>query len=166
MTRHTQPLTVDGLYQADPNDFDEFKDKPHWEQYWCRNWTFTVAKRPNGKFIMCDTYFGDKCIVLTEENHNKFKLIFKFSEVKEVSKKIIADYDEQDYYHVATDSGGMPCGGKYYLKKDAKISKNKKMTRLKNEMEKLYQDYEYAKDEYLRYIEEISNEQTRINRNL
>ena len=130
-------LILSGLYEAEPN-----KKIHSWysEPYWCFNWTFKVQYNENkDKYYMIDTYYDDKYFELTDEYFDLFTLIFDFNDVKPHSGNNIWDYNQEDIYHVAIDSGGMYCGGKYFIKKDATKNKDKVLDRLQQEID-------YAKD--------------------
>lgn len=130
-------LILSGLYEAEPN-----RNIYSWydDAYWCFNWTFKVQHNEDkDKYYMVDTYFSDKYFELTDEYFDLFTLIFDFNDVKSHSGNNIWDYNQEDIYHVAIDSGGMYCGGKYFIKKDATKNKNKVL-------ERLQQEIDYAKD--------------------
>lgn len=102
-----------GLYCAEPD-----KKLQHWydDPYWCKNWTF-VVRTDNDKIYMVDTYYKDNYILLTDENCDKFSLIFDFNDV---CQEVYPDeYDRNDVYYVRVDSGGMTTP-KTYRKKSAK----------------------------------------------
>ena len=126
-------LILTGLYEAEPN-----KKIHSWysEPYWCFNWTFKVQYNENkDKYYMVDTYYGDKYFELIDEYFELFTLIFDFNYVEKHNGNNIWDYDEDDIYHVAIDSGGMYCGGKYFIKKGATKNKEKVLRRLKEEID-------------------------------
>ena len=135
-------LILSGLYEAEPN-----RNIHGWydDAYWCFNWTFKVQHNEDkDKYYMIDTYFSDKYFELTDEYFDLFTLIFDFNDVKSHNGNNIWDYDEDDRYHVAIDSGG-----KYFIKKDATKNKNKVLSRLsddiryaKDKLERLQKDYE------------------------
>ena len=140
-------LILSGLYEAEPN-----RNIHGWydDAYWCFNWTFKVQHNEDkDKYYMVDTYYGDKYFELTDEYFELFTLIFDFNDVEKHNGNNIWDYDEDDRYHVAIDSGGTYCGGKYFIKKDAIKNKDKVLSRLsddiryaKDKLERLQKDYE------------------------
>jgi len=86
---------------------------------------------------MYDTYWSDNTalhIELTDKNINEFQLLFDFNDVKSHNGKNIYDYDENDWFHIAIDSGGLYCGGKYFVKNTAIPNKDKVLKRLFEEM--------------------------------
>lgn len=130
-------LILTGLYKVDTNrNIHSWYDNP----YWYCNWTFKVQYDENkDKYYMVDTYSSDKYFELTDEYFDLFTLIFDFNDVKPCSINNIWDYDDSDIYHVAIDSGGIYCGGKYFIKKGATKNKDKVLNRLQQEID-------YAKD--------------------
>ena len=104
--------------------------------YHCCNWTFKPRQYRDGSWHMVDTYWGGgDCgfvIELTDNNFNDFELIFDFNDVTPTNYP--EEYDDEDTYWVAIDSGGMYCGGKHFVKKSAKKSKDKLISRCKDEI--------------------------------
>jgi hypothetical protein len=141
-----------GLYRCEPNK--KYRSQLYWnDMYHCSNWTFVVHHcESDDTWYMVDTYFNDKYIELTDENFDEFEFLFDFNEVEKHSGKNIYDYDENDWWHVATDSGGMRCGGKFYLKRNALPKKEKILNRLKEEIDYAERNLEYMKDRYQRVM--------------
>ena len=141
-----EKICITGLYKHDPDR--RYRGSLHWDNmYHCFNWTFKVRKEEDN-YWMVDTYFNDKYIELTDSNFNEFKFIFDFNDVKPHSGQNIDDYEECDYWHVAIDSGGMYCGGKYFVKKDARKNKEKVLERLQYEIDRAKSDLDYAERKY------------------
>lgn len=131
----------------------KYRSSIYWDNmYHCFNWTFRVKKNDANEYFMVDTYFGDKYISLTDENFDEFEFLFDFNEVEIYSGCNIWDYNEEDWWHVATDSGGMYCGGKYYLKKNAQPNKEKVLCRLKEEIESDETNLKWKKEKYQRVL--------------
>ena len=142
-------LILSGLYKTEPN-----KKLKSWydssSPFHCFNWTFKVQYNERlDKYSMVDTYFNDKYIEITDDNIELFELIFNFNDVKSHNGTHIWDYDEEDRWNVAIDSGGIYCGGKYFIKKGAVKNKEKVLNRLsddvryaKDKLERLQKDYE------------------------
>lgn len=144
-------LIMSGLYRCEPNK--KYRGSIYWDNmYHCFNWTFRVKKNNSNEYFMVDTYFGDKYIPLTDKNFNEFELIFDFDEVEQYNGRNIYDYDENDYWHVATDSGGMYYGGHYYLRKDAKPNKDKVLQRLKEEIESAERNLKWKQEKYQKVL--------------
>lgn len=145
-----EKINMRGLYKHEPDR----KYSRHNDLYWCQNWTFTPKKSERDgivKYYMVDTYWssGDGlCIELNNDNISEFNLIFDFDCVKAHNGNNIYDYNEEDYYHVAIDSGGMYCGGKYFINKDAIKNKEKVLNRLENEIESVKKDLEWKISNY------------------
>ena len=140
-------LCMTGLYRAIP---DKKIYSWYYEPYWCMNWTFKPYKHSNGNYYMVDTYYNnDKYIELTNDNFDKFIFIFDYSNVSPYHGNNIEDYNEEDYFTVADDSGGsLYCS--IYLKNGAKKNKDYVMNRIKekidNEKKELKQDQEIYND--------------------
>lgn len=153
-----EKLVLTGLYRCEPNK--KYRSQLHWDNmYHCFNWTFKVHHRESDDtWFMVDTYFNDKYIELTDENFDEFEFLFDFNEVYMHSGKNIWEYDENDYWHVAIDSGGMCCGGKYFVKKGATKSKEKVLERIKNEILSLERQIENKKADY----ERVQNDEVNL----
>ena len=145
-------IVLTGLYRCEPNK--KYRSQLYWDDmYHCFNWTFKVHHcERDDTLYMVDTYFNDKYIELTDENFDEFEFLFDFNEVEKHSGKNIYDYDKNDWWHVATDSGGMYCGGKFYLKRNALPKKEKILNRLKEEIDYAERNLEYMKNKYQRVM--------------
>lgn len=144
-------LCMTGLYKCQPNR--KYRGQLYWDNmFHCCNWTFTINEYSNGKIYMRDTYWSSGSdgvvIELTDDNFKEFELIFDFNDVKSHSGNNIRDYEECDWWHVAVDSGGMSCGGKYFVKKDALKNKENVLRRLEYEIESLERSLQYKKQNY------------------
>ena len=114
-----------GLYKHEPDR--RYRGSLYRDNmYHCFNWTFKVRhNEKENKWYMVDTYFGDKYIELTDENFDEFEFVFDFEKLKNILGENIYEYDENDWWHVAVDSGGMYCGGKYFVRKNAVKTKRR-----------------------------------------
>lgn len=98
---------------------------------------------------MYDTYWatGDEYPVkLTDENFDKFELVFDFNDVERFSgdyQKWIT-YDDKDRFRVSVDSGGMSYP-KYYIRRNAVPRKAWVVERLNHEIKLLEDDLAYKK---------------------
>ena len=155
---NAEKLVKTGLYKHEPDK--RYRSSLYWDDmYHCFNWTFKVSYyERDDKWYMVDTYFGDKYIELTDENFDEFEFLFDFNEVDKHSGKNIWEYDEKDYWHVPVDSGGMYCGGKYFLRKGAQKSKEKVLERIQNEIEELELQLKYKKADYDR----VKNDEVKL----
>ena len=63
--------------------------------------------------------------------------LFDMNDVKQVSQTDFYDYNEDDRWFVAMDSGGWQFSKGYYVKKDAKKNKEKLLSRLNDELASL-----------------------------
>jgi len=126
-------LCMTGLYKANPSDFNlgsMFSKDP----YWCRNWTFTVSIYLDN-IVMLDTYWSSNqySISLTDENFDKFRLLFDLKDVEECRYNI-DDYDKNDVWkNIPIDSGGLR-GSKNFIRKGAMPVKEKVIERLEKEI--------------------------------
>ena len=156
---NVEKIVKTGLYKHKPDK--RYRSSLYWDDmYHCFNWTFKVKHNENKDiWYMVDTYFNDKYIELTDENFDEFEFLFDFNEVDRHSGQHIWEYDEDDYWHVAVDSGGMYCGGKYFVKKGATKSKEKVLERIESEIRSLERQIESKKADYQR----VQNDEVNIN---
>jgi len=115
--------------------------------YWCRNWTFRVQKG-NDRAIMCDTYWTTQgnYIEVTDKNISEFEVILDMNKVKMISKESSDEYDTEDVFCVAIDSGGITYP-KYFVKKNANKSRAKQIEKKEEEIRKLKHKLEWAERE-------------------
>lgn len=156
--KNIDKLVMTGLYRHEPDK--RYRSSSYWNDlYWCYNWTFKVRHyEKDDTWYMVDTYFNDEYIELTDENFNEFEFLFDFNEVKKHSGNHIYEYDESDWWHVAVDSGGMYCGGKYFLKKGAVKNKERVIKRIKSEIACLECDLKYKKET----LERVKNDEVNL----
>lgn len=154
---NVKKLVLSGLYKHEPDK--RYRGSLYWDDmYHCFNWTFRVRHNENtDDWYMVDTYFDEKSIELTDENFDEFEFVFDFNEVQKHSGKNIYEYDENDRWHVAIDSGGMSCGGKYFVRKGATKIKDKVLNRIKEEISSLERNLEYQKNIYQRVLNDECN---------
>lgn len=156
---NVEKIVKTGLYKHEPDK--KYRSSLYWDDmYHYFNWTFKVKHNErNDTWYMVDTYFNDKYIELTDENFDEFEFLFDFNEVEKHTGKNIWEYDENAYWHVAVDSGGMYCGGKYFVKKGATKSKEKVLERIEGEIRSLERQIESKKADYQR----VQNDEVNIN---
>lgn len=154
---NVKKLVISGLYKHEPDK--RYRGSLYWDDmYHCFNWTFRVRHNENtDNWYMVDTYFDEKSIELTDENFDEFEFVFDFNEVQKHSGKNIYEYDENDWWHVAIDSGGTSCGGKYFVRKGATKIKDKVLNRIKEEISSLERNLEYQKNLYQRVLNDECN---------
>jgi hypothetical protein len=141
-------LVLTGLYGHEPRKSRGQGDDP----LWCTNWTFTVSGN-NGTYHMRDTYWSSGDFLsfeLTDENFNEFTFLFDFAKVTKTSRDIWQEYDESNKFWVPTDSGGMYCGGSYFILKGAKPSKALKHEILLSQIRDAENTAKWKKDELSR----------------
>lgn len=131
-------LCLTGVYQCDPVESGLGKGESSEFLYWGCNWIFTVRKSKDD-YMMVDTYWSSdsKSFILTDKNFDKFKFLFDMNEVRKVSQEDFFDYNEDDRWFVAMDSGGWQFSKGYYVKKDATKSKELLLSRLNDELSSL-----------------------------
>jgi len=137
-------LNENYLYKKEPVKRDSFTDT-----YWCKNWTFKVHKNKEGRATMLDTYFSSwdsHRIEVTDENINEFEVVFDCTEVKRISDYEYNEYNDNDLFRVATDSGGYSCGHLYWVKKDTPKSKDLIINKQKEEVESLKRQLKWAEE--------------------
>ncbi len=153
-------LCMTGIYRCDPvlSWIESWRrDTP----YHCINWTFRVRKyeRPGepDKYYMCDTYWstGDGLSVeLTDDNFDKFEFMFDMNDVHKVSPPDFYDYNEEDRWHVALDSGGYQYSRHYYVRKGAKKNKEVLLERLNLELDSLRRQIKWKEEEIAKVLAE------------
>ena len=134
------------LYKTEPIVDNSFSVGTTPGTYHCKNWTFRVTKR-EGKAWMCDTYFGDNCTEVTDENIKKYEKVFDFREVRKIHGDFRDEYEESDLIFAATDSGGYSCGGCNWVRKDAVKSNRLLIEKHKRNIESLEWKLEREKKE-------------------
>ena len=148
-------LCMTGVYRCDPVASGLGKNESREYLYWGCNWVFKVRKYKDD-YMMVDTYWGSdsKSFVLTDENFDKFEFLFDMNDVKKVSQADFYDYNEDDRWFVAMDSGGWQFSKGYYVKKDATKNKEQLLSRLSEELLSLKRQAEYVEREIARIKEE------------
>lgn len=149
-------LNMNGLYHCNP----VLEWLPSWKRdnpYWCRNWTFRVRKYDDD-YYMYDTYWStgdDYPVKLTDENFDKFELVFDFNDVEEFKCSYLKfeTYADEDRFRVAVDSGGVNYP-KYFIRKDAMPQKDLVILRIQNEIAVLQGELDYKKKE----LEDVIND--------
>lgn len=149
-------LCMTGIYECKPvlSWIESWRrDDP----YHCINWTFKIAAyEDRNKYYMHDTYWsggGGLSIELTDDNFDKFKLLFDMNDVRQVNPPDFYDYNEEDRWHVALDSGGYQFSRNYYVRKDAKKNKEILLERLRCELESLKDQVRWKEDEIKKVYE-------------
>lgn len=142
------------LYKKEPIIDNSFYVGTTSGTYHCKNWTFRVAKYDDGRAYMRDTYFNDNGIEITDENINDYKFVFDFREVKQLRDSEANEYNEDNLYHVATDSGGYSCGGCYWVNKNIEKSKDLQIAKKQREIESIKNNLEWAERDLKRLLGE------------
>ena len=142
-------LCMTGIYKCEPVR----SWLPSWRRdnpYHCINWTFKVRQYSDGTYVMYDTYWSGSDgfhVELTNENFDKFELLFDLNEMQRISPPDYYDYDEEDRYHLALDSGGYQYSKYYFVRKGAKKNKEKELDRLNRELESLKRQVKLKEEE-------------------
>ncbi len=148
-------LNENYLYQREP-----IRKSESWSAsnvYHCKNWTFKIRKYDDGRAFMLDTYFNSwdsHNIQVTDENIDDFNIVFDFRDVKRIKDSEYNEYNDEDLFRVATNSGGWSCGGLYWIKKEAKKSRQLLIDKKKDEIQYLKHKLEWAEDELKRLLSE------------
>lgn len=140
-----EKLDANFLYKKEPIRKDNYTDT-----YWCKNWTFIVRKCDDGRAYMLDTYFkswDSHRIQVTDDNINEFEIVFDFRDVERISDHVVYNYEKDDLFRVATDSGGYKCGKLYWIKKGTPMSKRLLIENKKSEINSLKRQLEWAESE-------------------
>jgi hypothetical protein len=150
-------LCMTGIYRCDPvlSWIESWRrDSP----YHCINWTFKVYMYDEyNKIYMRDTYWSGGSglsIKLTDENFDKFDLLFDMNDVHRVSPPDFYDYNEEDRWHIALDSGGYRFSKYYFVRNGAKKNKNIQLERLNRELESLKNEVKWKKEEIAKILAE------------
>ena len=125
--RNKERLCITGLYKHKPDS--KYRDSSYKDNLFhgC-NWMFKPVVIKDKSIWMIDTYWSDGSgvqIQLTDENFDEFEFLFDFQNVENHSGNNIGDYKEEDYWHVALNSGGWYCGGQYVIRKGAEPVKKR-----------------------------------------
>lgn len=149
-------LCMTGIYKCEPvlSWLESWRRN---DPYHCINWTFRItADEDRNKYYMRDTYWsggGGLSVELTDDNFDKFKLLFDMNDVRKVSPPDFYDYNEEDRWHVALDSAGIRFSKYYYVRKDAKKNKEILLERLQHELESLKNQVRWKEDEIKKVYE-------------
>ncbi len=132
-------INMRGLYRKQPPD-------NNWRTFHCKNWTFT-PRMWNDNLLMVDTYFGNTYIEVDDDNFDEFEFVFDYDEVVRVPDSEVDEYDRNDLFCVATDSGGSNCGHLYWKKKSTEKSINRQIEKIRGDITFLESELAYKKRE-------------------
>jgi len=136
-------LCMSGIYKCDPM-LEKLPSYMRDNPYWCHNWTFRVAE-DNGDYYMWDTYWGNNfCILLTDDNFEKFEFLFDSNEVEFYRGSHWDEYPDNQKWRVRLDSGGNT-NPKLLIKHGAKPVKERVVKRLLEEIKSLENQVEDKK---------------------
>ena len=151
-----EKLCMTGIYRCEPvlDWIESFRrDNP----YHCINWTFKVHKYSDGTYAMWDTYWsgsGGLHVKLSDDNFDKFELLFDKDDVHKVNQDEWYDYNEEDRWHVALDSGGYQFSKYWLVRNGAKKNKSAQLERLTRELESLKCEVKWKEEEIERVMKE------------
>ena len=103
--------------------------------YWSNNWTFKV-RVVNNTYYMCDTYFNEFIIEITDDNIDKFEFVFDLNDVEKFRGLYWEDYKSEDKWIISLDSGGRT-SPYFMIKKNAMPDKECVIRRLNDEIDAL-----------------------------
>jgi len=78
---------------------------------------------------------------------NDFEFIFDFREVKRIYDDETNEYNDEDLFRVAIDSGGYSCGHLYWVNKNTKKSMDLLIYKKKSEIKSLKNDLKWAEQD-------------------
>jgi hypothetical protein len=126
------------------------------DKRWCKNWTFVVRKHDDGSAVMLDSYYksyDSHSYHITDKNIDEFYKVFDFREVKRIHDDEVDEYNEEDLFRVATDSGGYYCGKLYWVRKDVEKARGKLIEKAKYKVERAKSNLEHLE----RHLENLLN---------
>lgn len=105
--KNIDKLCMTGIYRCDPKSILSKASTIYDNPYHSRNWTFKVEVR-NGEYLMVDTYWSvsPDTISLSDDNFDKFELLFDMNDAKKYYGLFFEDYAPEDRWIVRLDSGG------------------------------------------------------------
>lgn len=105
--KNIDKLCMTGIYRCDPKSILSEASTIYYNPYHSRNWTFKV-KVCGGEYLMVDTYWSvsPDAISLSDDNFDKFELLFDMNDVKKYYGSFFEDYAPEDRWIVRLDSGG------------------------------------------------------------
>jgi len=144
-----EKLNENFLYEKKPIIDNSFSVGTISGTYHCRNWTFRMFKK-DGRVFSSDTYFNYRYEEITDENINDYEKVFDFREVERVNDDSFGEYDREDLFYVATNSGGYTCGNLWWKKKSTKKNKLLVIHKKEEKIKKAERDIVFYKGEIKR----------------
>lgn len=119
-------------------------------EFHCMNWVFRPSEYKE-QFYMVDTYWssGSFMIEVDESNIDDFKLVAIKDDIKQISMSDVKFYASDDIIWLAMDSSGS-C--RPYILKNTKMSSDIGVKVLRSEIESLYSDIEWKKDQIAKIL--------------
>lgn len=150
-------LHLNGIYTCQPqlNWIESWRrDDP----YHCINWTFKVMQNDSGMYYMRDTYWssGGLRVELTDANFDIFEFLLDLDEASKIGPPDFYDYNEEDRWHIALDSGGYQFSKYYFVRKGAQKNKEAELERLQSELRCLEHQRSTLEEKINKLKQEIS----------
>lgn len=119
-------------------------------EFHCMNWVFT-PREYKGQFYMVDTYWSSDSFMIEvdESNIDDFKLVAIKDDIKQIAMSDVKFYASDDIIWLATDSSG---SSRPYILKNTKMSSDIGVKVLRSEIESLYSDIEWKKDQIAKIL--------------
>lgn len=119
-------------------------------EYHCMNWTF-YPREFRSKLYMVDTYWSADSfsIEVDENNIDDFKLVAIKDDIKQIAMSDVKFYTSDDIIWLAMDSMG---SDRPFVHKDTKMSSDIGVKVLRSEIESLYSDAEWKKDQIAKIL--------------
>ena len=142
-------LCFTGIYTADPDDF--FTTPSVASENSFRNWIFRVEHN-GADYLMVDTFWrlNSQSFTLTDENFDRFRLLFDLNEVERYYGGYFSDFDPADKWLVKEEPGDLY--PQKYVRKGAKPVPELVIHRLKIEIEELKTKLDYKKNLLARIV--------------
>ena len=119
-------------------------------EFHCMNWVFT-PREYNGQFYMVDTYWSSDSFTIDvdESNIDDFKLVAIKDDIKQIAMSDVKFYRSDDIIWLAMDSLG---SSRPYILKNTNMSSDIGVKVLRSEIESLYSDIKYKKDQIAKIL--------------
>lgn len=119
-------------------------------EFHCMNWVFT-PREYKGQFYMVDTYWSSDSFMIEvdESNIDDFKLVAIKDDIKQIAMSDVKFYASDDIIWLATDSSG---SSRPYILNNTKMSSDIGVKVLRSEIESLYSDIEWKKDQIAKIL--------------
>ena len=119
-------------------------------EFHCMNWVFTLREY-NGQFYMVDTYWSSDSFMIEvdESNIDDFKLVAIKDYIQQIAMSDVKFYRSDDIIWLAMDSSG---SDRPYILKNIKMSSDIGVKVLRSDIESLYSEIEWKKDQIAKIL--------------